>query len=71
MERLPNIVSHYVAPFGLGLSMAAAASAGDFLTSSAMVYLAYVCAFLCIEPGRKAMVRLAGMVSQMSHSHAA
>ena len=71
MERLPFIVSRYVAHFGLGLCMAAAASAEDFPTSAAMVYLAYVCAFLCIEPGRRAMARVAGTLSQLTHSHAA
>ncbi len=58
MNDLPNMVSRYVAPFGLGMSMAAVAAANDLLTGAAMAALAYLFALLSAGAGRRMLVRV-------------
>jgi len=67
MSNLVNIVNRYVAPFGYGVCMAAAASADDFHAMGLALWLAYVCGVLSMKSGRQALerglARISGLVS--------
>ena len=65
MNDLPNAVSRYMAPFGLGMSMAAVAAAEDLLTGAALAALSCLFALLCAVPGRRMPARLVSAMSAL------
>ena len=75
MSELVNIVNRYVAPFGYGVCMAAAASAESFHVLALALWLAYACAILSMKSGRQALergvARMSGLLGIRSASAAA
>jgi len=71
MSELVNIVNRFVAPFGYGVCMAAAASAESFHVMALALWLAYVCAVLSMKTGRQALERGLARMSGLLGMHRA